>query len=1308
MAEKIELNSVDKFDPHSDPTHLAQSWERWLRSFELFAAGKGVTDFDQKRALLLHCAGMAVQDIYFTLTEEDGDNVYQKVTKTLEKHFEQKINVPYERYAFRTMKQEDSETIEEFITRLRRKAVLCKFANVDQQIRDQVIEKCRSHKLRVKLLEKGHDLTLENLRLIASTVERVQDQAKQMEGQSPMVESVHRVTNKGARPKSQPRQNAKPKGCFRCGKVGHFAKDPSCPAKDKICHKCGFKGHFQKFCNTKQKGKGKEKGASKFNNSNIRLVKEDSSSDEYAFSVGSGTEKMSIYLDGHCVDVIIDSGATVNIIDKSMWESLKAKHIKCKSERSNKKLYTYSSDKPLDLIGKFSTVVSLKGPHREIEADFYVINGEGPALLGKQTAMDLGVLKIEINAVQDDKLKRHAECFNGIGKLSDYELKLHIDDSVEPVAQRMYRIPFSLQERVTKKLDELESLDIIEKVNTPMSWVSPVLVVPKPNGDIRLCVDMRQANKAIVREQHPIPTVDEILYKMNGSEVFSKLDLRLGYHQIVLEEKSRDITTFVTNNGLYRYKRLMFGINMAPQKYQQVISQVFNDCEGVLNISDDIVVHGRNREEHDQRLENALNRMKERNLTLNGDKCEFGMDKITFMGHVLSKNGIGPTSERVKALLNAKEPQNAQEVKSFLGLVNFSARYIPNLATISEPLRRLTKKHVKFEWGKEQKESFEKLKTCLTESSTLGHFRLDATRTQLICDASNVGIGAVLVQEYGGQRKIISYASRTLSDVEKKYAVTEKEALAVVWACEKFHVYLYGIKFELVTDHKALEVLYSEKGKPNCRVQRWVMKLLPYDFIIRYESGRRNVADALSRLVDISTVKQDTGSRIQKQTEDYIRFVAREATPSAITTREVEEASKDDVELINVRSCLKKEKFDKSCANYIPVKDELCKIGYIVLRGTRLVIPEKLRFKCIKLAHQGHLGVVGTKQLLRTKVWWPGIDRDVERYVRTCHGCQIVSDMPKPEPLKPTELPSGPWQDVCVDLLGPLDSGHYVFLCVDYYSRYYELEIMKDTSSERIIDALENMFSRHGYPVSITSDNGPQFRSAVYANFLKECGISQRRVTPLYPAANGEVERQNRSLLKRIRIAQAESKDWKKEIRTYLFAYRTTPHSVTHVAPAKLMFSRELRTKLPQVENMSKMPYDEELRDKDAMNKCKNKMYIDEKRGAKESDLETGSKVLVKKERQSKMDTPFVPVPYKLVDKHGNSCTVESPEGVQYKRNNTHVKRYQESLDDTHKIEDILPQTMDNEPETEGTLSLPSRPVRERRLPKKFDDFVMT
>lgn len=357
-----------------------------------------------------------------------------------------------------------------------------------------------------------------------------------------------------------------------------------------------------------------------------------------------------------------------------------------------------------------------------------MLNGKGPALLGKDTATNLGVLKLGVNSVQSfDIVREYPECFQGIKKLKNLKkLKLHIDQDVKPVAQAMYRIPYSLREKVGEQLDDLESQDIIEKVNSPTPWVSPVIIVPKSNGDIRLCVDMRQANAAIIRERHPIPTVDEILYNVNGSEVFSKLDLRSGYHQIELEESSREITTFVTYKGLYRYKRLMFGISSAPEKYQQVISQVFHDCEGVQNISDDIVIHGRDKAEHDKRLCKALQRIKEKGLTLNQAKCEFSMNKITFMGHVMSKNGIGPTSDRIKSLLDAKEPTSGSEVKSFLGLVNFSARYIPNLATVSEPLRRLTKKNVNFVWGREQKKSFDTFKRCLSNVETLGHYRLNA------------------------------------------------------------------------------------------------------------------------------------------------------------------------------------------------------------------------------------------------------------------------------------------------------------------------------------------------------------------------------------------------------------------------------------------------------------------------------------------------------------------------------------------------------------------------------------------------------
>ena len=201
--------------------------------------------------------------------------------------------------------------------------------------------------------------------------------------------------------------------------------------------------------------------------------------------------------------------------------------------------------------------------------------------------------------------------------------------------------------------------------------------------------------------------------------------------------------------------------------------------------------------------------------------------------------------------------------------------------------------------GKEQQESFEKLKECLTNTEALGYFRLDATITKLITDASNVGLGAVLIQEYNGQTRVISYASRMLTDVESRYSTTEKEALAVVWACEKFHIYLYGVEFELVTDHKPLEVLYGPKSRPNARIERWMLKLMSYTFRIQYQPGRMNIADPLSRL--IYTNCEDNASQVQTQAEEYIRFVVKGATPRAVSTREVEEVSKVDEELIDVR-----------------------------------------------------------------------------------------------------------------------------------------------------------------------------------------------------------------------------------------------------------------------------------------------------------------------------------------------------------------------------------------------------------------------
>ncbi|CAC5396188.1 unnamed protein product [Mytilus coruscus] len=350
-----------------------------------------------------------------------------------------------------------------------------------------------------------------------------------------------------------------------------------------------------------------------------------------------------------------------------------------------------------------------------------------------------------------------------------------------PIAQPTRRLPFNIRKSVEEKLCELEEMDVIERVEGPTEWVSPLVVVPKRNSEIRICVDMRRANEAVKRSRHPIPTVDEILQELNGAKVYSKIDLRMGFHQVELEPESRNITTFTTHVGLFRYKRLMFGISCAPEMYQQCIKMALEGCAGQRNISDDTIVYGCTQQEHDERLNKVLDRMRDKGLRLNKDKCKFNMDKMTFMGHLLSAKGISPEKSKVEAVISARNPKTTSEVRSFL---DFNAE------------------------------------------------------TYVIVDASPVGLGAILSQKQSdGNFRPVTFASRTLTDVEQRYSQTEREALAVVWGCERFHLYLYGKEIILVTDHKPLEVIYSPKSKPPARIERWAMRLQPYTFKVKYKPG---------------------------------------------------------------------------------------------------------------------------------------------------------------------------------------------------------------------------------------------------------------------------------------------------------------------------------------------------------------------------------------------------------------------------------------------------------------------------------------
>ena len=360
----------------------------------------------------------------------------------------------------------------------------------------------------------------------------------------------------------------------------------------------------------------------------------------------------------------------------------------------------------------------------------------------------------------DDIVGEYKDCFEGLGKMKDKAAKLHVNSSARPLAQKFRRLPFHVHEQVEAELKNLEELDIIERAEGPTPWVSPIVVVPKRTG-IRICVDMRAANQAIERERHPVPTVEDLIVDLNGSTVFSKIDLNQGYHQLELEENSRGITTFATHIGLFRYKRLTFGVNSAAEIFQKSIEEVLQGVEGARNISDDIIVFGKNQVDHDEALRAVLQRMRENNLTANPDKCLFNQSSIDFFGHHLSADGISADDKKISSLINASAPKNATEARSFLGLAQYLARFIKDFASISAPIRQLTHKNAKWVWGPEEQHAFACLKARMATPEVMKYFN-PSLETELIVDASPVGLGAILTQlTADGGMNIIAYASLT-------------------------------------------------------------------------------------------------------------------------------------------------------------------------------------------------------------------------------------------------------------------------------------------------------------------------------------------------------------------------------------------------------------------------------------------------------------------------------------------------------------------------------------------------------------------
>lgn len=640
-------------------------------------------------------------------------------------------------------------------------------------------------------------------------------------------------------------------------------------------------------------------------------------------------------------------------------------------------------------------------------------------------------------------------------------------------------------------------------------------------------------------------------------------------------------------------------------------------------------------------------------MQLNWEKCVFGVTELEFLGHKISKTGITPSEAKVEALKSFRKPENSNEVRSFLGLANYLNRFIPSLATIDAPLRDLTRKGTSFEWMEKHEIAFSEIKAALAKSTTLGFFnRTD--RTLVMADASPIGLGALLIQvDRSGKHRVISFASKSLTDTEKRYCHTEKEALSLVWSVEKFYIYLYGMQFEILTDCKALIYLFTPRSRPCARIERWVLRLQGFDYSITYIPGDQNQADVLSRLSTLKAVPFDQLEEIMIR--DIVDFAANVI---AVPWGDLVEASQTDPEIQLVLEHLRQDQRQDLPIEFRVFSNELCQVGEILLRGDRIVVPEILRRRVLEIAHEGHLGISMMKSSLRSAVWWPKLDRDVESFVKKCRGCTLVSAPEAPEPMKRKQMPAGPWQEIAVDFLGPLPDGQWLFVVVDYYSRFVEVVEMSNITAQDTIRELSTIFGRFGIPRTMRADNGPQLSGECreLRQFCQELNIELVNTTPYWPQANGEVERQNRSILKRLRIAQELGKDWRMELRKFLLAYHSTNHSITGKSPSELMFGRRIRNKLPSIPQFVE---EEQVRDRDKIIKEKGKEYSDKHRNAHGSSIKEGDNVYVKRVRKDhKLLADYSPELFTVVKRLGSEVTVKSLEtGKEYKRNVSHLKK---------------------------------------------------
>ena len=876
-------------------------------------------------------------------------------------------------------------------------------------------------------------------------------------------------------------------------------------------------------------------------------------------------------INGIKIKMEIDTGTYATVISSVCH----ANYLRdCKIEKTERKLKTYD-EKILQPIGKLTNlVVNFKNQKRILEC--FVLPGSGPALVGRQWLAAFGLWPLQIgytevsaiNKLNTEELvevlrEKYSELFSETpGLYNKSESKIYLKENARPIALKCRNVAHALKPLVEKELDRLVNLGHLKPVEIS-EWSTPIVPVFKSNGKVRVCGDFKLTlNQFIIIDKYPLHTIDDIFTVLQGGNSFSELDLTHMYMQFPVDEESSKLLTIVTHKGLFRYTKIPEGVSPAPADVQRKMDECLRGIDSAISYLDNIYVTGKTDEEHLNNLHKVCNRLQACGLRLNKEKCHFMKDKLEVLGYVIDKVGLHKAKSKVNAMVNAPQPKNSKELASFLGLVNFYARFLENRSDNLKPLYDLANNE-KYEWNENCSKAFEWVKNELISPKVLVNYNPNE-EVVLSCDASDYGLSAILSHRYkNGEEKPIAYASKKIAKDELNRKILDKEAMAIVFGFKRFYQFIFGKVIILKTDNKALQlILGPRKGIPQTadnRFQRWAYYLSGFRYEIEHVKSEANAnCDALSRLpIEDETDLIDTSfSHVNFFEEGVISYNYKTLA---------EESKKDELIMNAIRYVLGNWPKDTSkMSNEMKIlfnkRLELTVEKGCLFWGLRAVIPGSMKTLILNELHATHLGIVKIKMFARSYVWWPNIDHDIESMINNCKICLIQRKRPPHTPLTTWPYPDKVWGRIHCDFAELF--GKMYLIMVDAHSKWPEIiNFNNNTKAYRLIEEFKKLFARYGFPLHCVTDGGPQFRSEEFHTFLVTHGVKHSLSPPYHPATNGAAENFVQIFKDKVKKIVNGGESVNNAVNMFLFDYRSIEHCTTRRSPAYLMYRRELRTR---------------------------------------------------------------------------------------------------------------------------------------------------